>query len=231
MPKKLPFLFCLCLAALLAACGSEGVTTDSGSPGKKEVVTITNRSWFALDPANSTVEWNRNLDQKATKKKMKVFGNWVDIEIGPVQMETSGTVDMAEGIPPTEDEELKDGVLVFDMTAFNINDAEGGGIFKARDFPRSKFVITAFSPDSGQTYNVEGNLTLQDSTQNMSFPVVVEQTAGQLSMRGQLVLHTLDWPLRDAEARDIVNTDDITIDMNLSFQPDSSASDTVIVLE
>ena len=231
--KNLSLLALSAIAISLASCGGEpAVSTETMEPSKKEIVTITTNEWYKLDPENSDVQWNRDLDQGVTTKRIKLFGNWTNVELGPVQLNTSGNVDVTEGVITRENEELKNGLIVFDMAALSFNDQEGGGIFKVRDFPSSRFTLESFAPDSeGPQYNVTGTLQLADSSQQVTFPAIINQQDGKMTMEGNLLIHTLDWPLRDPEARKIVNKDDITISMKLAFAADSSASDTTITFE
>lgn len=214
-------LFSLIFAFLLVSCGENGTTADASSTSlsEPEPDLILHDS---LDLSASSVEWNRVLDQKATKKKMKLFGAEVEVEVDAMKMEMNGNVSPTSGIFTTTNGEPTGGHLKFDMATFKFAEEKGQGLFDVKNYPESELKFESFGPaeagDSLHTHMVSMTLTIQGTTRDISAPVTIETADTGSSIKGEFSFNTLDFPLRDPNTQATVNKDEITVQMNLSYK-------------
>ena len=101
--------------------------------------------------------------------------------------------------------------------------------FNTAKFPTAKFEITACEAkvDGENTHVISGNLTLRDSTKNISFPAKVTVADG-VTATAKVVINRLDWginydkdnmTLAEAAQKKLKNgvvSKDITLNINLS---------------
>ncbi|MCC9138892.1 YceI family protein [Pontibacter silvestris] len=159
------FLFAACnnnAGESTAEATTEEVTTEaSAATGEGEVYNVV--------PAQSEVTWNGK----------KVAG------------EHSGNIEMQGGELTVADGEVTGGTFTIDMASItntDITDEEQNGklvghlksddFFGVEKYPTATFTITSISPIEGAVagqpnYNVEGDLTIKDKTNKVSFPATV----------------------------------------------------------
>lgn len=167
--KKISFL--LSVVVLMAACNNAS-KTDQATTTDTQAVTTTDGSSYAVD-STTTIQWT---GFKPTGKHEGIFK-------------------INEGTLLVKDNSLSGGNFIINMQSLtNLDlaaDAENKskleGHLKSPDFfdvekyPTAKFEITSVEPyvaDSstkliGATHLLKGNLTLKDSTKNISFPAKI----------------------------------------------------------
>jgi len=122
---------------------------------------------YKVDKENSTLVW----------KAYKVTGSH------------AGTITLSEGELKFKKGVLKSGSFKIDMTTINVTDLEGEykgkleGHLKSPDFfdvannPTAKFVTTSVTAtDKANSYNVTGNLTIKNITNEISFVANVDDS-------------------------------------------------------
>lgn len=167
--------------AVLSSCADDPKADKAATTDKQEVKTAAGTA-YATDIAASVVTWTGT----------KPNGSHV------------GTFKLKEGGLMEKDGTLTGGSFVMDMGSLNCTDLTGDqkgqleGHLKSPDFfdvtkfATAKFEITAVEPfkyDSltmkdvvmkDATHTIKGNLTLKDSTKNISFPAKVGMADGKL---------------------------------------------------
>ncbi|MDR9458408.1 MAG: YceI family protein [Salegentibacter sp.] len=93
----------------------------------------------------------------------------------------SGTIDLKDGKFQMENDEIKGGEFVMDMTSITVTDLKGedkagleghlnsDDFFGVDNYPTSKLVITSIAQKEDGTYGVVGNLTIKDQTHPVTF--------------------------------------------------------------
>lgn len=165
------FFFAVAAVSLFAACnnapeGEKAATTDATTAATATGTT------FAIDTVSSVVEW---LGSK------------------PVGQH-NGTLKISSGTFAVEGGAITGGNFILDINSLTDLDLKAGegkekleGHLKSADFldvakyPTAKFEISsveALTGDSTATHKISGNLTLKDSTKNVTFPakVVISET-------------------------------------------------------
>ncbi len=131
----------------------------------------------------------------------------------------AGTFKLKEGSLTVKDNNLTGGSFVIDITSLNNTDLAGDAkskgdleghlkspdFFDAAKYPGAKFEITgvdAFKYDSltmkdviikDATHTIKGNLTLKDSTKNISFPAKVTVTADKVTATADFNIDRTMW--------------------------------------
>jgi len=226
-------VFCLFVLAL-SSCGTSdnnGITGSDAS-AKKEIITVNTTANYNLVAEGNEVTWDRYLHQGPTTKKIKIFGADAEVELGEVELNTSGDVSMNSGILNEYNDSITDLTLFFDMTTIKLNtDMEkGDDLFKANEFGSSELRITEVVKDS-IGYILKGELEIASVSNPITVQAQIESTETGKKINGDLVIQTLDWPLRDASAKKSVIKDEITIKLNLQFEAGEVQEDSVITYE
>lgn len=221
----------LLLSCLLTSCGSESDSTSSAEEQKAPVYRYTQTSDWKFNPEKSKADWSRVLDQKATKRQVKLFGNMVDVEMGPVKMDMSGNVELVEGGLTTKDEGYEKGQIVFDMATFHFAKEKGEGLFNVKEYPHSTLDFLSFTvtSDSVKNYNSRVKLTIQEHAQEYDIPLSLTKSDSILKLKGSFKFNTLDFPLRDNIQKKDVNKDEITVKLDLGFDLAGTKKDSVRV--
>jgi polyisoprenoid-binding protein YceI len=177
------------------------------------------------DAANATeqsVTWTINSDQSELhwhgKKLAYGHSGLITIKSGELMMEgdklTAGkfTIDMntiretGEGVDPESAAKLAGHLMNEDF-------------FDAPKYPTSEFVITA-AEKKGDMYDISGNLTIKDSTKNISFPAKIEKTETSLTATAEFTINRTDWGIHyssgiSGAVGDNVISDDIKFNVKL----------------
>ncbi|TWF41779.1 polyisoprenoid-binding protein YceI [Chitinophaga polysaccharea] len=184
------------LLATLAACG--GASTDQAKTEEKKEAAVASGTAYAIDTTTTTVQW------RATHKGgfaprfgiIKVTDGSLNVENGTV---TGGSFNVnlaALAVDPAS-------ITEPDKKA---SDLEGhlksGDFFDVAKYPSAKFVITGVAPyDSakqksllpGATNLISGNLTLKDSTLNITFPAQITVAANDVTATAKFVIDRSAW--------------------------------------
>ena len=174
------------LAAFITACNSAPEADAATTTEKQEAAAATGAS-FAIDTTTSSVEWLGTKPVGQHNGSFKV---------------ANGNFTIAEG-------NIAAGSFTIDINSLNNFDlkAEEGkekleGHLKSADFfdvakyPTAKFEITQVEPlanDSTATHKISGNLTLKDSTKNVSFPAKVTLAENNVKASANFNIDRTQW--------------------------------------
>lgn len=201
--------------AFLISCGSSTGSGDSDNEDEQSDPEIV-KAAYALDASTSSATWERTLDQKATKQKIKMFGQMVDVELGAVKLNSNGTVSVQSGTLTTEDEVVSEATVVFDMASFKIAQEKGNGIFDVLQYPSSTLKMTEFTADSSG-YVAKGELTIQGASATIDINLNQTKTSNGYNLTGSLLINTMDFPLRDQVTAKDINKDEIVVTFELRY--------------
>ncbi|MDX2361020.1 MAG: YceI family protein [Crocinitomicaceae bacterium] len=215
------YLSIIASAFLLFSCGDSS-TNDSTTSNEIEIPAEPEDviADFQLDTENSSADWDRFLDQKATKKQIKLFGALVDVEMGPLTLNMTGNVIPVGGAMTTTNEECTAASLIFDMSTFKFAEESGEGLFNTKDYPESELTFDSFEVlegDEDHNYTVTMTLTIQDHSEEIVAPLNIQTSEDSGSISGDISFNTLDFPLRDNAKKSEVNTDEITVHLDLNY--------------
>lgn len=188
-------LFALPALLLLASCG--GSSSNNATTTAEQEATAQVGESYAIDTATTFVDWKG-------AHKGGLAPRWGKIKV------TSGNV-------AVENDAITGGEFVVDMASLNVDPAsvtEPGkkatdleGHLKSPDFfdvakaPTAKFVITKVEPYTATkeslvadaNYNISGNLTLKDSTLNVTFPAKVQVANNAVTANAKFVIDRTAW--------------------------------------
>lgn len=208
------FIFCGLIALTLLSCNGNDEQVTNEQSETPEVKVIDNN--YRLVVNESKADWERTLDQKATKQKVKMFGSMVDVELGAVKLTTNGNVDIKDGELVTSNDKINKATVIFDMTSLKFAKEKGNGLFDVVKYPNSTLEITNIMKDS-VGYKAIGALTIQEVTKPTDIHFEMTKTANSHLFTGTFVINTLDFPLRDQVKAKDVNKDEIKIKFELKY--------------
>ena len=120
----------------------------------------------------------------------------------------AGTIGISEGTLSLENGKITAGSVTIDMKNIVVTDSmpeeykqklighfSADDFFNVEQFPTAKFEITGAEAkaEGDFTHVISGNLTLRDSTKNISFPATVTVDENGVSAVGTAVINRLDW--------------------------------------
>lgn len=210
------------LAAIALSMGSCGSNASEASGADSVATADSTAITYTVDASNSNVGW---------------FGTH-SVGLG----DHTGTINITEGKLSVASGNITAGSFVIDMNSIKCTDTlpaeymtklqghfAGEDFFNIAKFATAKFEITQceVKTDGENTHLISGNLTIKDSTKNISFPakVAVGET---LTANGKVVINRLDWginydkenmTLAEAAQKKLKNgivSKDITLSINLS---------------
>ncbi len=213
-------LFLISSVIFLMACGGANPSEERNK--EKEIIPVYEfvmESKWGFESENSNISWTRFLDQKATKKKTKLFGTIVNVELGPVQLNMKGNVLLKEGSMTDQDGVPQYGAIKFDMSTFKFAQEKGQGLFSTKDFPNSILDFLSFKSMNDSTlYITDLKLTIQDHSDTINaVQVYISIADSAMNFKGKFSFNTLDFPLRENAKKKEVNKDIITVNMDLNF--------------
>ena len=183
--KKNTILFGM--AAIAIALGSCGSNASEASGADSVAQADSNATTYNVDAASSTVTW---------------FGTHA-VGTG----DHNGTINIKEGSLSLTNGNITAGSFVIDMSSIKCTDSlpaeyltklhghlAAEDFFNTAKFPTAKFEITACEAkaEGDNTHFISGNLTLRDSTKNISFPAKVTVADG-VTVTAKVVINRLDW--------------------------------------
>jgi polyisoprenoid-binding protein YceI len=192
MKTKTSFLFLASAMAVLIACNSE-TSTDAATTTAEQVASSTDGTTYAVDTTSSKLEW---FAAKQTGKH-------------------NGEFSIQDGNLVVNNGQLTGGTFDINIAALAVNDLQGEDkgkleghlkspdFFQVDKFPEAKFEITKVTEaDSsvvptlpGATHLISGNLTLKDSTKNVTFPAKVSLDDSKVSAQADFVIDRTNWGL------------------------------------
>jgi polyisoprenoid-binding protein YceI len=119
----------------------------------------------------------------------------------------NGTFTITEGNLAASEGKLTGGSFAIDVKGITTTDLKGKDssdllghllskdFFEADKYPSAKFVITNVteSKEAGANYTISGNLTLKDSTKNVSFPANVTFADKVVNAEAKFVIDRTQW--------------------------------------
>ncbi|MBO9730308.1 MAG: YceI family protein [Chitinophaga sp.] len=186
----------LALLLSLAACG--GASTEQTKTEEKKEAAATTGAAYAIDTVASAVQW------RATHKGgfaprfgvIKVTNGSLNVDNGAV---TGGSFDVNMNSLTTDPAAVTEaGKKSTDLDGH----LKSGDFFDVAKYPSAKFVITAVAPyDSakqksllpGATNLISGNLTLKDSTLNITFPAQIAVNGNDVTANAKFVIDRSAW--------------------------------------
>lgn len=182
----------------------------------------------AKDSSEMTATYNVDVEQSKI--------NWIGSKPAGKH---NGTVSLSEGNLKADDNGLVGGNIVIDMTSIDVLDLEGQDkkdlenhlmgysngkedhFFNATKYPEAKFEITGMETVENQTL-LSGNLTLKETSKNITFPVSVSMNDNDNSVvltSEEVVLDRTEWGIKFMSKSFIENLGDnfVSDDMKISF--------------
>jgi polyisoprenoid-binding protein YceI len=187
----------IALMLALAACGG-GTKPEQAQTSEAQQAAATTGAAYSIDTTATTVDW------KATHKG-GMAPRWGVIKVA------SGTLNVENGTITSGEFEVNMNSLTTDPASVTEKDKKStdldghlksGDFFDVAKYPAAKFVITAVAPydstkgkslEAGATNLISGNLTLKDSTLNITFPATVAVTDGDVTASAKFVIDRTAW--------------------------------------
>lgn len=230
--RSLLFSFSL----VLLSCGENGVRNgmndiDDKSDSKVEVQPKPNRDSLKIDLSKSSVEVTRNKSVKAFDKKMKLFGDEVNVKMDDASFTTTTKLDIKNAYWFLLNGELDEGLVTLDMksvAALKIAEDEKVEIgnpdyLESKKYPTSALVIKSFKLDpenSNQTLAV-ASIHIKDTVGEIEFPVTIHQAKVMQNgmeppdkLTGEFTLDGIKWGLNPKDAK--VIKDELMFKVSLS---------------
>lgn len=207
--KNLKLLFATAVTLFIAHKGQ--TIAKAGNKTNKQI-TVDTPTDYRLNTEASQADWDRTLDQKATKQQVKLFGSMVDVDLGPIQLNTKGSVETRTGRLTTTNGAVTESTVVFDMSSFKFAQEKGSGLFDVTNHPNSTMRLTNFTE-----YSAKGNLTIEGASKDMDVEVSARRTENGYTLTGSFIVNTLDFPLRDKVKEKDINTDEIMVTFELVY--------------
>ncbi|MFP4092149.1 MAG: YceI family protein [Cyclobacteriaceae bacterium] len=145
---------------------------------------------YTVDASESTVRWTGK----------KIFGQHY------------GKVPIKEGSFSLEDGRLKSGSFTLNVRDLTNEDLEGSRkqdllewlkskeMFYTGKYPEAFFeIVSATAEANGQTYQVEGKLTIKGTTHSISFPVQISGSKEEVRVQAKLSFDRTRWDLKYGE--------------------------------
>lgn len=119
-----------------------------------------------------------------------------------------GTIGISEGSINVENGNITAGSMTINMKSIDCSDSlpaefktklighlGSEDFFNTEKFPTAKFEISGVKAEANgeNTHVISGNLTLRDSTKNISFPAAVSITPEAVTIKGKATINRLDW--------------------------------------
>ncbi|MCC6287866.1 MAG: YceI family protein [Chitinophagaceae bacterium] len=188
---KKSFLSIAVLAVVLAtSCQQAPEAAKAETTEKQEAASVAGATAYTIDTTTSSVGWLGTKPVGKHNGDFKLSGGSLSVEAGVV----------------------KGGNFVIDINSIknlDLTDAESNGklighlkspdFFDAAKFPTAKFEITsveALQNDSTNTHKISGNLTLKDSTKNVTFPAKIIVTDNNVKALASFNIDRTNWGLR-----------------------------------
>jgi polyisoprenoid-binding protein YceI len=207
MKKLLLPIICI---ATLASCNNtpEGATSTTAT--KQEASTATGDA-YKIDAATSTVGWEGTGVGHGHTGTFKLNSGSLSVADGNIaagEFEVNiGSLDNAD-IKDSTKKDLIGHLLSVDF-------------FDAAKYPTAKFVVTkceAIKDSKEGTHNISGNLTLKDSTTNVTFPATINSTATDVTANAKFVIDRTKWGMsygNDKSLKDKFISPEVGITLNI----------------
>jgi polyisoprenoid-binding protein YceI len=211
-------------AALLFAASCNNASSDQAETSAAQTAADTTGKVLTVDVSTTTVKW------RGTHK------GGMAPRFGTINV-TNGTLSVENGAVTGGSFDVDMNTLKVDSTSVAANEGKKAsdleGHLKSPDFfdvakhPTAKFVITGVAPFDaskdkslleGATNMVSGNLTVKDSTLNITFPAKITVTETGADVQAKFTVDRTSWGLRLGAEGDPANwmiSKDFELDINL----------------
>ena len=173
--------------ALLASCSDSPKGAESQTATKQEAATATEGSnSFAVDTATSHLGWEGFGVGHKHDGTFKINSGSLSVADGNI---TAGNFEI--NIGSLDNSDIKDAKKK-DLVGHLLSP----DFFDAAKYPSSKFEVTkceALQGDSTATHQISGNLTLKDSTTNVTFPAKVTVTDAEVTATATFKIDRTKW--------------------------------------
>ena len=202
-------------ALILGACNSE-----SEVPELTEVINeieIPSGELFEIDLSASSTKWKRDVIQKGTSKKIKLFGKMTEVKMGEVSFNTDGEVELTAGEISIEDNQLMGVKVVYNVSSLaNSTDGHEGG-FNVVDHPNSTFHLNSIEKTDSM-YIGKGYIQIEGVEKPVTSTLNYSKDKEMHILIGELSINTLDFPLRTEDSAESIVKDVIDITYSLRFK-------------
>jgi len=203
--------YSIALLSLMAACQNAPEGETSSATEKQETAVASGKT-YTMDNALSTVTF---LGSKPTGTH-------------------AGITHLVNGSLSVENGNISSGNFIIDMSKIEIADKDTSNSYKlvghlmspdffdVAKYPTSKFEITkseVLTNDSTGTHRISGNLTLKDSTKNVSFPAKVSITEAGITAIASFNIDRTQWGVHygnDKSLQDKFIYPEVKITLNLT---------------
>lgn len=179
------FFIMIAASGLLASCSNQQATETTAT---QEVAQDSTGVNYVVDTTASMLNWEATKKVGAHNGTVNVNGGSLSIKDGNI-VSGNFTVNMAT-------------IKNLDITDAEMNGKLVGHLmspdfFNVAGFPTGKFEITASevlaNDPAGNTHKISGNLTIKDSSHNITFPIKVAVNGDEVSANGEVVINRLQW--------------------------------------
>lgn len=202
----------------LVGCGSNENDTQKSTNKTKLEKPKVEEVVYQLEAKNTSMKWDRVLDQKPTKQKVMILGSEVDVELGAVKLNSSGEVTATSGELRKLEDVLTGLTVKFDMQTFKLSTEKQHGLFDTKKYPESTLLLDAFEKPKNGEITAKGNLTIQGKSKPVTVLLKESVKGNKVTIDGSMKINTLDWPLRSKVTAKDVNVDQITVQLQLTFK-------------
>jgi len=184
-------LILLASGTLLVTACTSGPDANKAATTEKQEAAATDGTGYSVDTSASKLEWFATKQIGKHNGKFSINDGKLSVENGQL---TGGSFDInvAE-------------LAVTDLQGEDKGKLEGHlkspDFFQVDKYPTAKFEITKVEPAdtskpaalSGATHYISGNLTLKDSTKNVTFPAKVAIDDNKLSAQADFAIDRSEW--------------------------------------
>jgi len=185
----------------------------------------------STDPKPSSTKGEKKVNTKWDLDKAHSFLRFTVTHM--VVSEAEGTFKIWNGSMEHTKEDFSDAKINFAVDASSINTEnenrdkhlKSDDFFNAEKYPEIKFVSTSFTPQGGNKYKLDGNLTIRDVTKPVTFDVtyggILKGTRGNKSgFKATTKINRFDYNLkwdRATEAGSLVVSKEVDIAVKIEF--------------
>lgn len=180
-------LFPIAVIAIMASCNN-APDADKAATGDSTAAAVATGANFAID-TTSTIEWLGTKPVGQHNGTMKISSGSFAVENGNITggsfvVDVNSLTDL--DLKPEDGKEKLEGHL------------KSADFFDVAKFPTAKFEISsveALTGDSISTHKISGNLTLKDSTKNVTFPAKVTLSDTEATATANFNIDRTQWGL------------------------------------
>jgi polyisoprenoid-binding protein YceI len=218
---KHTFIPAFALLLTLAACND--ATTDEAKTGEKQEAAAATGATYTIDTTATIVSW-RGVHKGGMAPRfgiIKVSTGSLSVENGAV---TGGSFDINMNSLTTDTASVTEkGKKASDLDGH----LKSPDFFDVAKYPTAKFVITGVAAyDStkqksllpGATHLISGNLTLKDSTLNITFPAQVAVAEGDVTATAKFLIDRAAWGINyktEGSAENWMISKDVEVGFNV----------------